>query len=171
MSSIKKKKKNSEKTWVLYGLRKKDKQVCQGIKRRKYGTHEMGNLEQPALTEIWKHTHSQWTKPKALSPKSRQPWSTGVSLGLGSLHSKNCSPSVTNDFSNYSLRHGNSWEPSKAGFISVCVNSQAAFILQVILLICRIRLSFQTMLKTGILGSAIMITQSQQQCHSTFQYL
>lgn len=41
---------------------KKDKQVRQGIKKRKYGTHEMGNLEQPALTEIWKHIHSHMNK-------------------------------------------------------------------------------------------------------------
>lgn len=93
-----------------------------------------------------------WTKPKTLFPKSRQPWSTGACLGLGSLHSNNCSPSVTNDVSNYSLRHGNSWETSKVGFISVCANSQAAFILQVILLICRIRMSFQTILRTGYWG-------------------
>lgn len=46
------KKKKTMKDLSFIRAEKKDKQVCQGIKKRKYGTHEMGDLEQPALTEI-----------------------------------------------------------------------------------------------------------------------
>ena len=47
----------------------------------------------------------------------------------------------------------------------MCANSQADFIPQVTLLICKIRMSFQTMLKTGILGSAIVTTVTTTSWH------
>ena len=68
MSSIKKKKKKQWKDLSFVRAEKKDKQVCQSIERRKYGTHEMGDLEQPALTEIWKHTHSHVNKAQGSLP-------------------------------------------------------------------------------------------------------